>query len=96
MSDSKKSVVNMSGIIKRFYIGMPNELQILNGIDLDIKEGEFVAIVGESGSGKTTLAQHIVAECQKKGGIAAFAGHLPQYGAHSTGHHPQSGVGWYG
>ena len=55
MSDSKKSVVNMSGIIKRFYIGMPNELQILNGIDLDIKEGEFVAIVGESGSGNSTM-----------------------------------------
>ena len=50
-----KTILSLQGIIKRFYIGQPNELQILNGIDLDIKEGEFVAIVGASGSGKTTL-----------------------------------------
>ena len=55
MSETRKTVVDMSGIIKRFYIGMPNELQILNGIDLKVYEGEFVAIVGESGSGKSTL-----------------------------------------
>ena len=45
----------MRGIIKRFYIGTPNELQILNGIDLDVKKGEFLSIVGASGSGKSTL-----------------------------------------
>ena len=50
-----RTILSLQGIIKRFYIGQPNELQILNGIDLDIKEGEFVAIVGASGSGKTTL-----------------------------------------
>ena len=48
-------MIDMKGIIKRFYVGEPNELQILNGIDLQVKEGEFVAIVGESGSGKSTL-----------------------------------------
>ena len=50
-----KDILRLRGIIKRFYIGEPNELQILNGIDLDVKEGAFVSIVGASGSGKTTL-----------------------------------------
>lgn len=45
----------MKDIIKKYYIGQPNELQILNGISLKIFEGEFVSIVGESGSGKSTL-----------------------------------------
>ncbi|MBP3489770.1 MAG: ABC transporter ATP-binding protein [Roseburia sp.] len=48
-------MLHLSNIIKRFYIGKPNELQILNGINLDVYEGEFVSIVGASGSGKTTL-----------------------------------------
>ena len=48
-------IISMQGIIKRFYIGTPNELQILNGITLDVREGEFLSIVGASGSGKSTL-----------------------------------------
>lgn len=48
-------VIRMENIIKRYYIGKPNELQILNGIDLSVNKGEFVSIVGESGSGKSTL-----------------------------------------
>ncbi|MCQ2743316.1 MAG: recombinase RecA [bacterium] len=37
-----------------------------------IPRGRIVEVYGPESSGKTTLAQHIVAECQKKGGIAAF------------------------
>lgn len=45
----------MEKIIKRYYVGKPNELEILHGINLTIYPGEFVSIVGESGSGKSTL-----------------------------------------
>ncbi len=37
-----------------------------------IPRGRVIEIYGPESSGKTTLAQHVVAECQKKGGIAAF------------------------
>lgn len=37
-----------------------------------IPKGRIIEIYGPESSGKTTLAQHIVAECQKQGGIAAF------------------------
>ncbi len=50
-----KPVIQMQNVIKRYYIGQPNELQILNGISLEIHEHEFVSIVGQSGSGKSTL-----------------------------------------
>ncbi|MBD8916517.1 MAG: ABC transporter ATP-binding protein [Pseudobutyrivibrio sp.] len=49
----------MQGIVKRYYVGQPNELEILHGIDLHVSQNEFVAIVGESGSGKSTLMNMI-------------------------------------
>ena len=56
---SGRQLIRMRGIVKRFYIGQPNELEILHGIDLDVSEGEFVSIVGASGSGKSTLMNMI-------------------------------------
>ena len=42
------AIIDLQGIVKRFYIGKPNELEILHGIDLQVQEGQFVSIVGES------------------------------------------------
>ncbi|MDF1577252.1 MAG: ABC transporter ATP-binding protein [Desulfurivibrionaceae bacterium] len=44
------------GITKTFVQG-PTRLEVLKGIDLDLKRGEMIAIVGTSGTGKTTLLQ---------------------------------------
>lgn len=55
----KTNVIDMQGIVKRYYVGQPNELEILHGIDLQVSQNEFVAIVGESGSGKSTLMNMI-------------------------------------
>ena len=51
----RKTMIRFTDVRKRYYIGKPNELEILHGIDLEIQEGEFVSIVGASGSGKSTM-----------------------------------------
>ena len=48
-------MIDARGIIKRFNIGKENELEILHGVDLKVRKGEFVSVVGQSGSGKSTL-----------------------------------------
>ena len=53
------SIIKLDKIVKKFYIGEPNELEILHGISLSVEEGEFVSIVGPSGSGKSTLMNMI-------------------------------------
>ena len=35
------------------------KLQAIKGVDIDIEEGQFVAILGRNGSGKSTLAKHM-------------------------------------
>ena len=48
-------MIEITNIVKKYFIDEPNELTVLKGLNLSIQEGEFVSIVGHSGSGKSTL-----------------------------------------
>jgi len=48
------TIVSIRDLHKTYQRG-PETVDVLHGIDLDIQEGEFVALMGPSGSGKTTL-----------------------------------------
>jgi putative ABC transport system ATP-binding protein len=48
------SIIRLKNIRKVYPLGN-TEVHALNGIDLDITEGDFVSVAGPSGSGKTTL-----------------------------------------
>lgn len=49
------SIIDMTDIVKKFYIGMANELQVLHKVNITVEKGEFISIIGASGSGKSTL-----------------------------------------
>ena len=47
-------LIALRGVCKRYVRGQQS-VDVLHGIDLDIAEGDFIALMGPSGSGKTTL-----------------------------------------
>src|SRR5437667_2863475 len=54
-ASSKTTVLSVRGLTKSYA----NTVHALRGIDIDVKEGEFLVILGPSGAGKSTLMRCI-------------------------------------
>ncbi len=51
----KRTIIDIRGIKKTYILGEENIVHALNGVNLEIMEGSYVAIMGPSGSGKSTM-----------------------------------------
>ncbi len=67
MSDTLS--LRLQGVTKRF-----GEVEVLSGIDVDVRDGEFLTLLGPSGSGKTTLLRIIVGFETPSGGEVVLHG----------------------
>jgi len=55
MVDVKADILRLEAVRKSYNVGTPIETEVLHGIDLALRAGEFAALIGPSGSGKSTL-----------------------------------------
>ncbi|HUT86502.1 MAG TPA: ABC transporter ATP-binding protein [Candidatus Heimdallarchaeota archaeon] len=67
-------MIKLQNIARTYQMGK-TEVRALQGVDLEINEGECVAIMGPSGSGKSTLMHVIGALDRPDGGSIQFEGH---------------------
>jgi putative ABC transport system ATP-binding protein len=70
---AKDTIIAVRGLSKNYTVGRTT-VYALRGANLDIKEGEFVAIVGNSGAGKTTLLNCMAGLDTPDYGVVLFRG----------------------
>ena len=67
------NLVEIEGV-KRYYEMISGTVKALDGVDIEVKEGERIILLGPSGSGKTTLLNCIAALDSPTGGKYSFGG----------------------
>ena len=68
MSDA---VLEARGVVK-WYEGPSRRVEVLTGLDLEVRPGEAVAVVGDSGVGKSTLLHLLGALDAPQDGVVVF------------------------
>jgi nitrate/nitrite transport system ATP-binding protein len=71
---SQTPILSLRGVTKSYTGKTGSTTEVLGGIDLDVAEGEFVAILGFSGAGKTTLISTIAGLVEPDGGEILLRG----------------------
>jgi putative ABC transport system ATP-binding protein len=76
-------MIGVNKVTKIFNKGKANQVDAVNGIDLQINDGEFVVIVGSNGSGKTTLLNLVSGSVMPTSGTISIDGNdvttMPDY-----------------
>lgn len=73
MKNMTDNLVEIEGM-KRYYEMISGTVKALDGVDIEVKEGERIILLGPSGSGKTTLLNCIAALDSPTGGKYSFGG----------------------
>ena len=67
-------MIHLEGLV-RYYRTGSEVVRALDGVDLDVDRGEFIAIMGQSGSGKSTLMNILGCLDRQSAGSYVFEGH---------------------
>ena len=72
------SGIVLEGVRKRFELARGQSIEAVGHVDLDIAQGEFIALIGPSGCGKSTLLRMIAGLEKPSHGDIAIAGQTPE------------------
>lgn len=87
-------IVQTKNLTKTFEFG-ESEIHALNGIDLNVEEGDYIAILGPSGAGKTTLLNMIGGiDHPTSGEVIVDGKHLEEYSKQELNVYRRNKVGW--
>ncbi|MBR7677699.1 ABC transporter ATP-binding protein, partial [Streptomyces daliensis] len=71
---STAALLELRGVTVAFGRRTSGAAPVLDGVDLDVREGEILGVIGETGSGKTTLARTAVGLTAPRSGHVSFEG----------------------